>query len=131
MSGTEHDSVELLSVTPVVPARDVAAAIAFYVDKLGFTESWRSEPGDAGGVRRGGVEIHFFQCDDPKIASWTAFRVRCSDVTAWYERCREQGIVHPNGPLRNTPWGTSEFTALDPDRVGLTFWQPLPRPDER
>jgi hypothetical protein len=31
-----------IGVTPVIPAADVAAAIAFYVHQLDFTERWRS-----------------------------------------------------------------------------------------
>ena len=119
------ESVELLEVTPVIPARDVAAAIMFYTEKLGFTESWcHGDPVDGAGIARGSVNVHLFQCSEPNIAEWTAFRVRCTGITAWYERCRAHAIVHPNGPLRTTPWGTSEFTVLDLDRVGITFWEP-------
>ncbi|MEA2666327.1 MAG: hypothetical protein QOI11_3271 [Candidatus Eremiobacteraeota bacterium] len=113
-------------VTPVVPARDVAAALRFYVEKLGFTEAWRSgEPATDGVVRHGAVSVMFFACDDPKIAQWTAFRVRAAGVAQLYEHCRAQGIVHPNGALRETPWDTREFVVLDQDGVGITFWGPL------
>jgi catechol 2,3-dioxygenase-like lactoylglutathione lyase family enzyme len=113
-------------ITPVIPARDVAAAIEFYVARLGFTESWRrGDPVDAAGIRRDDIDIHLFRCDDPKIAEWTGFRVRCTSLSSLYDTCRAEGIVHPNGPLRETPWQTREFTALDLDRVALTFWEPL------
>jgi catechol 2,3-dioxygenase-like lactoylglutathione lyase family enzyme len=113
-------------VTPVVPARDVAAALRFYVEKLGFTEVWRGgEPVTDDAVRRGAVSVMFFACDDPKIAQWTAFRVRSSAVAALYEHCLAQGIAHPDGALRETSWGTREFVVLDQDGVGITFWEPL------
>ncbi len=118
--------VEFGEVTPVVPARDVAAALRFYVQKLGFTEEWRrGDPVDGGAVRRGGATVMFFPCDDPKIGEWTAYRVRVTAVELLHEHCRAQGIVHPNGPLRETPWATREFTAIDQDGVGITFWEPV------
>jgi catechol 2,3-dioxygenase-like lactoylglutathione lyase family enzyme len=116
---------EFVAVTPVIPARDVAAGLAFYVEKLGFTELWRNgEPADGGAVRRGGVTIHLFACDDPKIAQWTAFRIETHEIDALYEQCERAGIVHPNGRLEDKPWGNREFTALDLDGVGLVFWEP-------
>jgi len=33
--------------------------------------------------------------------------------------------VHPNGPLADTPWGTREFTVLDPHRNCVAFFQPI------
>ncbi len=118
--------IVLGEVTPVVPARDVAAALTFYTEKLGFSEDWRTgEPPSGGGLRRGAMTMHLFRCDDPKIARWSGFRVRCEGIEPLYEHCRAQGIVHPEGPLGATPWGTREFVALDPDGVALTFWEPL------
>jgi catechol 2,3-dioxygenase-like lactoylglutathione lyase family enzyme len=114
-----------VAVTPVIPARDVAAGLAFYVEKLGFAELWRNgDPPDAAAVRRGGVTIHLFACDDPKIAQWTALRIETHEIDVLYERCERAGIVHPNGRLEEKPWGNSEFTALDLDGVGLVFWEP-------
>ncbi len=53
-------------VHPVLPCRDVASAIEFYVDKLGFTLSFQdaSDPKYAG-VKRDSVELHL-QWRDPK-----------------------------------------------------------------
>ncbi|GAC1299295.1 MAG: hypothetical protein NVSMB19_03070 [Vulcanimicrobiaceae bacterium] len=121
------------AITPVVPARDVAAAIAFYTARLGFAEVWRTgTPAAAGGVRRDAAELHFFACDEPEIARWTSFRVRCTGVAALYERCRAADVVHPSGALHETPWQTREFAILDQDGVCVTFWEPSsparPRP---
>ncbi len=113
-----------IAISPVIPARDVAAGIAFYVEKLGFTELWRSgDPPDGGAVRRGNVTIHLFACDDRKIAQWTALRIETREIDALYEQCARAGIVHPSGHLEEKPWGTREFTALDLDGAGLVFWQ--------
>jgi hypothetical protein len=32
-------------------------------------------------------------------------------------------VVHPNGELSEQPWGTREFSILDPDRNAVTFFE--------
>ena len=32
-----------------------------------------------------------------------------------HEHCRRLGVVHPDAPLHDEPWGTREFAGLDPD----------------
>lgn len=118
-------SVEFGPVTPVVPSSDVDATIAFYVEQLGFREVFRvGEPTDTAAVECGAATVMFFRCGEPKIAEWTAYRIRVSGVEALYDHCFAAGIVHPNGHLARKPWGNDEFVVLDPDGVAITFWQP-------
>jgi len=44
-----------------LPARDVAKALTYYVDKLGFRHAFGDPANNYVGVRRGGVELHL-QC---------------------------------------------------------------------
>jgi hypothetical protein len=37
-------------------------------------------------------------------------------------------VVHPNAPLRETPWGTREFGALDPDGNLVSLYERVPEP---
>jgi hypothetical protein len=74
-----------------------------------------------GVVNRGQVHIHFWACNDKKIAEATGCRVQVSGVRALHERCRTENIVHPNAPLESKPWGTMEFAVLDPDGNLVTF----------
>ncbi|GAC1544908.1 MAG: hypothetical protein NVS2B17_26680 [Candidatus Velthaea sp.] len=119
-------ALEFGAVTPVVPARDVAASIAFYTEILGFDETFRDdEPPKYAGVARGAAEIHLFACDDHRIAEWTAFRIGVHDIEALFEHCLARNIVHPHGALARKPWGTREFTVVDPAGICITFWQRL------
>ena len=111
-------------VTPVIPATDLLRSIAFYVETLGFEEVFRSgDPPEYAGLRCGAATIHLFACNEPKIAEWTAFRIAVDAVDALFERCLAADIVHPNGALSERPWGTRDFTVLDPSGVGVTFWE--------
>lgn len=115
------------SVNPVLPSRDVAASVRFYVDRLGFALIFQDAPGDPryAGLRRDAVEIHI-QWHDP--AEWQdgidrpMLRFVVPEVDALFEEYRDKGVYHDRTALRDTPWGTREFAFYDPDRNGLTFY---------
>lgn len=111
-------------VTPIIPAQDVEKTLVFYQERLGFEPILRAgEPTNYAGARRHESEIRFFQCNDHRIAEWTACRVSVEAIDALYGHCQSHGIVPPNGPLEKKQWGTREFTVLDLNGVALTFWQ--------
>lgn len=116
------ESSDFLSATPVLASLDIRRSVDFFADKLGFSPV-HVEPGAYGVVRRGVVQIHFWACDDRKIAEATGCRVRVAGVRPLYERCLREGIVHPNAPLAARPWGTMEFGVLDPDGNLVTFYE--------
>lgn len=104
-------------LTPLSPAKDEAAAIAFYEQQLGFTAN------GYGGVKRGDVEILFYQTDDKHLAEWTSFRIQLDHIEPLYEEYRSKNVIHPNGPLHTTEWGTREFSIIDQDGVCITFFE--------
>jgi hypothetical protein len=40
--------------------------------------------------------------------------VQVDGIAALYEHCQARQVVHPDGGLREQPWGTREFIILDP-----------------
>ncbi len=54
----------------------------------------------------------------------TSFRIRVNGIESFYEHRQSGGVVHPNGALATTAWGTHEFAIIDPSGVCITFWQP-------
>lgn len=112
-------------VHPVLPSRDVGAAIGFYVDRLGFTLVFRDgEDPTYAGVSRDGVELHL-QWHPP--AEWSRterpmLRFVVSDVDALFEELKDKGVYHERTAIRATPWGTREFAFYDLDHNGLTFY---------
>ncbi len=113
-------SIAFLSATPVLASLDIERSVSFFVSKLGF-ERMHAEQGVYGVVVRGSVSVHFWACSDKRIAEATGCRVQVSDVKSLYEHCRSLNIVHPNAPLEEKPWGTTEFAVLDPDGNLITF----------
>lgn len=113
----------------MLPSRDVAAAIGFYVGRLGFELAFADSTRDPGyaGVRRDGIELHL-QWHDPE--EWSRverpmLRFVVPDVEALFEEYRDRGVFHERTALRRTPWGTREFAFFDLDMNGLTFYRAL------
>jgi len=113
-----------LNVSPLIPARDVEEAIAFYRDSLGFELDYRdAEPAQFAIIGRDGVHLHLFASGDTHLAEWTSLRIEVVDIEPLYARCMEKACVHPNGALEARPWGTREFSVLDPSGVCIAFVQ--------
>ena len=109
---------------PLLASLDLDRTLTFYAEKLGFdVEIFHVD--DAAGVERDGVQIHFWKCDDRHIAENTSCRIEVEGIDTLYEEVLPQGVVHPNGPLEDQPWGFREFAVLDCDGNLITFVQAI------
>lgn len=113
----------------MLPSRDVAAAIGFYVGRLGFALAFADSTRDPGyaGLRRDGIELHLQWHDEEE---WSRverpmLRFVVPEVEALFEEYRDQGVFQERTALRRTPWGTREFAFYDLDMNGLTFYRAL------
>lgn len=120
---------KLQAVNPVLPSRDVRAAIDFYTTRFGFTLAFQDSPDEPryAALVRDNVELDV-QWHDP--AEWerverSMLRFVVSDVDALFDEYKDKDVFHDGTALRNTAWGTREFSLLDPDRNGLTFYRDL------
>ena len=112
----------LVSAVPIIPAQDIALSAAWYRDMLGF-EIHHIET-EYGIVGRDDVYIHFWGPSDiPPHKSDTMIRLGVIDIEGWYQHCLPLGIVHPNAPLTEQPWGATEFAVGDLDGNLVTFFQ--------
>ena len=121
---------DFVSAVPIIPARDVEAAAAWYRDELGF-EVFHTEP-EYGIVGRGESWIHFW--GPSRIApedSNTMIRLGVQGIDELYEHCQGRDIVHPNAPLEEKPWGFREFAVTDRDGNLVTFFEPPEAHDPR
>jgi len=115
-------ATRFLSVSPLIPARDVEEGIAFYQRALGFELFYRdTEPAQFAIVGSEGARLHLFASQDKHLADWTSLRIEVDGIDALYGRCGEAGCVHPNGTLGSRPWGTREFSIIDPNGVCIAF----------
>ncbi len=105
--------------------RDVRAAVAFYRDVLGFTVE-RESPGYVS-VRNGDVvfdigpedglpEGHHFGREALRRQKGVGVEIvlEVDDVAAYERRVRDAGYAVA-APLKQRPWGLTDFRVVDPD----------------
>lgn len=120
------DATRLKSFAPQLLVDDLARAMAFYTDVLGFSfgTPWR---GFYAIGERDGFAVHL-KCA-PKTAEDRAHRhehehldvyAGVSGVDALYAACRAKGATILK-PLEHTPWGTKDFYLEDPDGYIIAF----------
>src|SRR4051794_32692905 len=111
---------------PILGTRDIQRAIEFYTQRLGFVLAFgdKAEPPNYVGFRRDAVELHMqFQFEHEM--STTRLRILISDPDALFHEYQQRGVECSPTGVRDTPWGTREFSLYDLDRNSLTFYQRL------
>lgn len=108
---------------PVLASLDLAKTEAWYQEKLGFK---------TGGIYdnylilyRDNFVLHFWLTTDKAFPENTSCYVDVEGVDALYAECEAADIVHPNGPLRDQPYGQREFAILDNDGNMIRFGEPI------
>lgn len=105
---------------PVLASLDMARTLAFYESTLGF-KVFSFEGNGYGIAVRGDTEIHFWACDDRRIAENTSCYLRVPDIEAVH---RELKAKLPGlGEIARTAWGMDEVYVLDPDGNLIKFGQ--------
>ncbi|MGB0697695.1 MAG: bleomycin resistance protein [Rhodospirillaceae bacterium] len=112
----------------IVPVRDAAATVAFYVDILGFEARFVSDDKSFAILIHGAAAIQLVQTDDADALKATANNISIylwvKHLDALYERLRPQLESLPEGRLRppfNQDYGMREFHVKDPDGCLLFF----------
>ena len=109
---------------------DIDRALAFYIEKLGFTLSFRHEDFYAG-IETAGYMIHLKLVDDldPGIdfvrqGEHLHLHITVDDIESEYGRIREAGVTIRE-ELTIKPWNMREFVVEDPDGHTIYFSQPV------
>lgn len=118
------------AIHPVLGARDVPLAVAWYVERLGFTLMFNdADPIRYAGVRRDDVELHLQWQEDRYFPAEgedaPAYRFLVDDPDALYAEFRASGALAATAHLRDTPWHTREFGAYDLNGNALMFYRSL------
>ena len=115
--------VKLQAIVPMLTVPDVAAAIAFYCDVLGFSCS--SQMGGWACLNKDGVELMLavpnahLPFDKPHFTG--SLYLRCDDVDGLWQRLKEQAeVVYP---IENFDYGMREFAIRDINGYLLQFGQ--------
>lgn len=107
------------NVIPVMPALNISRSIIFYEQQLGFAKKF--EFNDYAGLTRGGIEIHLWLCENPKIPENTSCRINVSNIEELYQEYQQVNVIHPNGKLEQKPWGLKEFIILEVNGNAIHF----------
>ena len=129
------DKPEIGGISPFFIVKDVAAAFAFYCDKLGFEVTFQAEPDDLffGIVKRGGAMIFLKDIGvepvpnhtrDIKqgIARWDAY-LHVPDPDALAAEFVSRNVEF-SVPLKDTDDGLRGFELKDADGYVLFFGRP-------
>lgn len=130
--------MRFLNAIPALPVRDIDQSLAFFQDKLGFTSGYHDE--GFAKLQRDAAEIHLWASTDESwrerdgsspivsgaesfIAGTASCRIGIEGVDELYQEVLPLGIIHPNGHLDNTDFGTREFGVTDTDNNLITFFE--------
>ncbi|MGB7202433.1 MAG: VOC family protein [Pyrinomonadaceae bacterium] len=129
------DKPEIGGISPFFIVKDVAAAFAFYCDKLGFEVTFRAEPDDLffGIVKRGGAMIFLKEIGAEPVPNhsrdvgkgsspWDAY-VYVPDPDALAAEFASRGVEFLK-PLADTHDGLRGFEVKDADGYVLFFGRP-------
>jgi catechol 2,3-dioxygenase-like lactoylglutathione lyase family enzyme len=136
--------VKLGQTIPALPVRDVAAAVAFYRDRLGFEVLHHD--GDFAVLGRDDAVVHLWGATDESwrtreswerpvssgaesfIAGTASCRIVVEDVDSLYGELSGSDVLHPvsKDGVDDTDFGTREFATLDLDGNLVTFLEWVP-----
>ncbi len=116
---------EFVSVEPILSVRDLREGIAYFVDRLGFTEAWVwGDPEERAGVVRGNVSLHLVEGD--RFAPEGPSVVYClvNGIDEFYAECVRHG-AKVIMELEDRPFGVRDFRIMDPSGNRIAFGQAL------
>jgi uncharacterized glyoxalase superfamily protein PhnB len=111
----------LTKIMPELPSDDVAAAVAYYRDVLGFRVNY--EQADIGVMDRDAVRVLLIQRTERHRGIGSTY-VYVHDADGLHAELRARG-ARVVGEPESHPWGLRDFRVLDLDDNQLTFGQPL------
>ena len=122
------------AVIPSIRVGDMAVALAFYRDLLGFElERDGADEGNAALVRgdarimletpTGFYSPGYNAAIEERLGSTSAIALymEATDLDDLYRRVTDAGVTIVD-PLAERDWGQREFTIADPGGLWLTFW---------
>jgi len=127
MTGTPSSTrATILAAEPQLFVTDMAAGLAYYIDRLGFTLAFSyGEPAFYAQVARDGVALNLratdgpvgFRAPDDDALSAT---LTVDDAKPLFLEFQAAGATF-HQPLRTEPWGARTFIIADPDGNLLCF----------
>lgn len=122
-------------VIPAIRVKDMAQAMTFYVETLGFEIERGGPEEDNSALTRGDARVMLETPQDWYGGKYNeairgrsgapgtiALYIEAPDLEPFYERLQAAGVPILD-PLADRAWGQAEFTIEDPDGTWLSFWR--------
>ena len=120
---------QFIAAEPILMSQDVREALNFYEDILGFEGVVAGDFPHAI-LRKDQIVMHIVQTEDSDMQRVSSCRLIVTEIDILNDEYKALGIIHPDGELKQQPWGTHEFSILDPEGNMITFVQlPEGEPD--
>ena len=111
------------SAVPILASLNAGETQKFYTEKLGFT--FHADWDGYLIFSRDEVFIHLWPTDNPQVPKDTGCYVNVTDVDGLYAEYSAQGIIHPNGHLKDMPWQMRQFSIIDNNGNLIHFGQEI------
>jgi catechol 2,3-dioxygenase-like lactoylglutathione lyase family enzyme len=119
-SGVSVSQPEFDGITPIFSVSDVAAALSFYRDRLGFEIGWTwGDPPTHANVCRGRIDITLTAKSEAAGSGHAYITVR--DVDAYFAELRGRNVAC--GDLADQTYGMRDFSVVDPSGNRIVFGQ--------
>lgn len=123
MSSPSRPIIDCDQQHALLPVTDIAAALAFYRDRLGFTVNFTwGEPVSFAGVAIGRMQVFLQQRARVREGSAVTFMVGDVDALLAFHEATGVTIAEPIG---DRDYGIRDYCVRDPDGNFLTFGQNL------
>ncbi|WP_316802068.1 VOC family protein [Pedobacter nototheniae] len=101
----------LKAATPILASLNADETIKFYIEKLGFTfhNNWDGYLI----LSKDEIGLHFWPTEDESIPKNTGCYIYVTHVDELYADYQKQGVIHPNGKVKDMPWEMRQFSILD------------------
>src|SRR4051794_36662886 len=111
-------------VAPILPVRDVAAALAHYAS-LGFAVRQYEDGQEYAFAERDGVQIHLgLSVGHDPARTGVSIYLYVDDADALHAEWRDAGVGGQLHPPQDTPWGMREAVHVDPEGNTIRFGHP-------
>lgn len=118
--------VHFHSVSPFLATEDLSAALAFYLDKLGFSLAWEwGHPTELAAVCRGEVELTLASRADAKPGGISRLYLHIDGIDDYHAQLLAAGVAITVA-IGDRPYGMRDFSVTDPAGNVLCFGQALP-----
>lgn len=119
MNAVQRPRVVCERLHPILPVTDVAGAVDFYVDKLGFEQGFLyGDPPHFAGVNLGEVQLFLMKTSEPSPGGGAAFVVEDADTLFEFQRAQGVEVLEPPG---DRDYGLRDYVVRDLEGHPISF----------